>query len=167
MYRLLSAVYEWRAHSSAILPLAFFQAVAQGLSSLPSIYLFRAIRCEEYRATTPPHMFEDDICRSPIVQKAYSKDIIIYTTVSAVLSVVLAGPYGRVSDIRGRKRALTISATLNALGNVWLVLCSFFATLRSPWLVQLAAVLQGLGGGFSIITAIQNAAITDTSAPSE
>ncbi|EKM49725.1 uncharacterized protein PHACADRAFT_33288 [Phanerochaete carnosa HHB-10118-sp] len=112
-------------------------------------------------------MFEDDICRSPIVQKAYSKDIIIYTTVSAVLSVVLAGPYGRVSDIRGRKRALTISATLNALGNVWLVLCSFFATLRSPWLVQLAAVLQGLGGGFSIITAIQNAAITDTSAPSE
>ncbi|EKM49728.1 uncharacterized protein PHACADRAFT_265378 [Phanerochaete carnosa HHB-10118-sp] len=167
VHKLFSALHKWRARSSAILPLAFLQALAVGLGGLPATYLFRAIRCEEYRKTLPPHVPEDDICRSAIVQKAYSTDIAIYTTVLAVLSIVLSGPYGRVSDIHGRKRALTIAVALNAFGDTWFVLCSLFAPLRTSWFLQLAAVLQGLGGGFSVVMAGQNAFIADTSAPSK
>lgn len=38
--------------------------------------------------------------------------------------------------------------------------------LRQPWLLQLTAVIQGFGGGFSVILAAQNAFIADTSSPS-
>ena len=41
------------------------------------------------------------------------------------------------------------------------------APLRKPWVFQFAAVIQGLGGGFSVVMAGQNAFIADTSAPSE
>ena len=41
------------------------------------------------------------------------------------------------------------------------------APLRKPWIFQFAAAIQGLGGGFSVVMAGQNAFIADTSAPSE
>ncbi|EKM49729.1 uncharacterized protein PHACADRAFT_154268 [Phanerochaete carnosa HHB-10118-sp] len=167
MHKLLSALHEWRTRPSVVLPLAFLQALAVGLDNLPSAYLFRAIRCKEYLATSPSHAPEDDICRSPVVQKAYSTDIAVFATILAVLGIVLSGPYGRVSDFRGRKRALTISAVLNVLGNAWLALCSFSAPLRKSWLLQIAAVVQGLGGGVPVVMAGQNAFIADTSFPGE
>lgn len=165
MPQLPAALANWRSHPSAILPLAFLQALAVGLNSLPITYLFRAVRCAEYRAHLPAGPVPDDVCRAPAVQKAYSTDIAVYATLLAVLGIVVAGPYGRLSDVRGRKAALALSVAFNALGDAWLVLCSLLAPLRTPGLIQLGAALQGLGGGFSVVMAGQNAFVADTSTP--
>ncbi|GJE91947.1 MFS general substrate transporter [Phanerochaete sordida] len=167
MPKLLSALQDWRARPSAVLPLAFLQALVVGLDSLPVTYILREIRCDEYRATMAPHIPEDDVCRAPEVQAAYSTDLAVFATILAVLSVVLSGPYGRLSDTRGRKRALTVAVALNLLGDVWFTLCAFLPPLRKPVFFHLGAALQGLGGGFSVVLAGQNALIADTSAPHE
>jgi hypothetical protein len=50
-----------------ILPLSLLKTFAVELFSVSGVYLFREIRCEEYRrkAALPP---SDEICRLPVVQ---------------------------------------------------------------------------------------------------
>ena len=118
------AVYEWQARPEAILLPAFLQSITMSLNNLPSTYLLRAMRCEEYVASLPsipPDM--GDICRSAVVQKAYSADMAVYVTIATVMGIVLSGPYGTLSDLKGRKRALLLASSLNALGDCWLIMC--------------------------------------------
>lgn len=43
----------------------------------------------------------------------------------------------------------------------------YYASFLQPWVFQLSAVIQGLGGGFSVIISAQNAFIADTTSPIE
>jgi MFS family permease len=141
MRKLYSVVREWRASSAAVLPLTLLHALGTGFQGLSVLYFLRGIRCEEYKATLPPHVPEGDmdVCRSPAVQKAYSVDFAVFTTIITVISIVLSGPYGKISDLRGRKRALSIVAVLNWLGNMWIILCCGYRlpprVLRLPYLL--------------------------------
>ncbi len=169
----------WRGRTSAIFPLVFLQSLAIALAELPVTYLLRELRCAEYNL---PHIPEFDVCILPEVQQAHSTDLAIYLAVVAVLSVVVSGPYGQLSDNRGRKTAMGLAATLNGLGDVWLTICGgWFRPVRvfscssldtaalsnSPFHVPIAlhvaAVLKGFGGGFSVINAAQIAYVADTS----
>lgn len=69
-----------------------------------------------------------DVCRSPIVQKAYTADVAMFSTVATVMGIVLSGPYGALSDLKGRKRTLVIASSLNGLGVAWLIVCSRYLT---------------------------------------
>ena len=120
MSKLLTAIHEWRATPAAVLPLALFQAITTGMHGLAVMYLMRDIRCSEYPA---PHVPEIDICSSPAVQKAYTVDTAIYTTVSTVISIIVSGPYGTLSDLKGRKRAMALGIWLNAIAFVWIAFC--------------------------------------------
>lgn len=86
------------------------------------MYLFRELECERYAATLPPHIPEDDLCRSPPVQKAYSTDIALYLAIATITSIVVSGPYGRMSDLRGRRLVMLSGACLNGVGDLWLCL---------------------------------------------
>lgn len=114
------AVYTWRASPAAVLPLVLLQSLAFGLNGLPIFYTFRSIRCEQFEGPFPPDI---DVCRLPAVQKAYNIDIAIYTTILTVLGILLSGPYGTFSDVRGRKRALAVACGFLTLGDFWLFIC--------------------------------------------
>lgn len=141
--RIRSAIYEWRASPQAILLPAFLQALTIGLSELPLVYLFRTIRCEQYEASLP-HTPGMDVCRSPIVQKAYTADVAMFTTVATVMGIVLSGPYGALSDLKGRKRTLIIASSLNGLGVAWLIVCSGYLTGTDRTLSRLTPTLSVL-----------------------
>ena len=96
------SIKERRASPTAVLPLAFLQALGLGLVELPVIYLFREIRCDAYRSIAPPHTPEDDICRSAVVQKAYSSDVALFLFIVTALTIIVSGPYGQLSDLKGR-----------------------------------------------------------------
>lgn len=119
---LLASFQTWRSLPSAILPLAFLQAFALGLVELPAMYLFRDIECEAYKTHAPPHLPEDDVCRSAAVQRAYTADSAVYLAILTITSIIVSGPYGRVSDMRSRKLVMGAGAFLNAVGDLWLCL---------------------------------------------
>ena len=94
------------------------------LNDLPLTYLLREIRCAEYVASLPEVPSDaGDLCRSAAVQKAYSADVAIYVTIATVMGIVLSGPYGTLSDLKGRKHALLLASSLNALADTWLFIC--------------------------------------------
>ncbi|KAJ6583768.1 major facilitator superfamily domain-containing protein [Mycena sp. CBHHK59/15] len=152
----------FRSSTPAILPLAFLQALALNLLEVPVVYLFRSIRCQEYIANTP-HSIAENACRSPEVQRAYSADFTAYISIITVLSIVVSGPFGKLSDLKGRRATMAIACCLNGVSDVWLCLCVLFPTLRSAQFILLSAVLTGIGGGFSVVTAAHTAFIADTS----
>ncbi|OBZ74388.1 Importin-13 [Grifola frondosa] len=153
----------WRAKPPTILPLAFLQSLGLALIELPVIYLFRDLNCEAYLLNSPPHIPEIDVCQDPAVQRAYAADVAIYLFIITVLSILLSGPYGRLSDSRSRRTVMGMSAFLNGSGDLWLCLCAMFTSLHSPSFLHISAVLKGLGGGFSVISAAQAAFIADNS----
>jgi MFS family permease len=110
----------WRASPTGILPCGFLQSLALGLTELPTIYLFRDIRCDAYRKNAPS---DSDPCRSSEVQRAYASDVAVYLFIVTVLSIGISGPYGKLSDMRGRKIAMGIAAAFNAVGDTWMCLC--------------------------------------------
>ena len=120
--RMRSAIYEWRASPQAVLLPIFFQALAFGLGDVPLVYIFRTLRCEQYWESLP-HTPGVDACRSPVVQKAYTADLAVFTTIATVMGIVLSGPYGTLSDLKGRKRTMILASSLSALGVVWLIVC--------------------------------------------
>lgn len=111
-----------RAKAPAILPLSFLQYFAFSLSDLPLVYLFGDIRCELYRQASSAEELED-ACRSPAVQRAYAADIAICLAIVTGLSILVSGPYGGLSDRRGRRLVMTCAATLIGVGDLWLCLC--------------------------------------------
>ncbi|CAL1713549.1 unnamed protein product [Somion occarium] len=153
----------WRSRSAAVLPLAFLQSLAFGFIELPAIYLFRELECERYASGLPPHLPEDDICRDPAVQKAYSIDVAIYLALSTICSIAVSGPFGRLSDMRGRKIVMSSAACLNAIGDFWLFLSALLPAIRNPYSLMLSAFIKGMGGSFSVVQAAQSAFVADTS----
>ncbi|CAL1713548.1 unnamed protein product [Somion occarium] len=135
----------WRSRSAAVLPLAFLQSLAFGFIELPAIYLFH------------------DICRDPAVQKAYSIDVAIYLALSTICSIAVSGPFGRLSDMRGRKIVMSSAACLNAIGDFWLFLSALLPAIRNPYSLMLSAFIKGMGGSFSVVQAAQSAFVADTS----
>ncbi|KAI0792113.1 major facilitator superfamily domain-containing protein [Abortiporus biennis] len=156
---------EWRASSAAVLPLSFLQALAMGFIELPMVYLLREIECDAYVGTLGDQTAPEDICRSIPVQKAYSADIGAWLAFLTTLSIVMSGPYGRMSDMKGRKLVMGIAAVLNALGDSWLLLSATVPLFRTARSIIFSAVLKGAGGGFSVVQAAQSAFIADTSTP--
>lgn len=113
-------VNRWRSQPSAILPLAFLQSFAFGLIELPAIYLFRDIEIRKCEASS---QLGDDSCDSTAVHRAYTAKFAAYLVTLTITSIVVSGPYGRLSDTRGRKKVMGIAALMNALGDVWFLLC--------------------------------------------
>jgi len=74
-------------------------------------------------------------------------------------------PYGRLSDLKGRKVAMIIAASFLICGDTWLWLTAYFPALQKAPLMMIAACLSGLGGGLSVIGATQSSFIADTSLP--
>lgn len=110
----------WRGSPSAVLPLAFLQSLDHGLINLPVTYLLREIDCDIYGIRAP--LVDEDICRSTVVQRAYTIHLAAYLAILTTLSVLVSGPYGRLSDTRGRKPAMAACAVISAAGDLWLCL---------------------------------------------
>lgn len=126
-----TALSSWRSRTSTVLPLAFLQSLAYGFIEIPSMFLFRELECERYAATLPPHIPEDDLCRSLPVQKAYSVDLALYLAISTITSIVVSGPYGRISDMKGRQVVMASAACLNGIGDFWLCLSGILVSNRN------------------------------------
>lgn len=118
----------WRFRPSAVLPLAFLLAVGLGLTELSIVYLLRSIHCDGFKENHPDIIVipELDVCRMPEVQRLYSRDLSIYFAISTVLSIVLSGPYGKLSDKKGRRYAMLVAASITAIGDAWLCLSGRF-----------------------------------------
>ncbi|EGN97216.1 hypothetical protein SERLA73DRAFT_183875, partial [Serpula lacrymans var. lacrymans S7.3] len=148
-----------------ILPLVFLQAFSIELFELPGTYLFRQIRCDEYRLqiSLPDYDHNDDICRLPAVQKKYTTDLAIYMGLLSLLAILVSSPYARLSDAKSRKLVIAIAAAITTLGEIWLLLCAGFAPLRRPIFIYFAAVIKGLGGSYSVMKAAEMAIIAENS----
>ena len=102
------------------LPLAFLLATGLGITELTVVYLLRGIHCDAYKATQPHPPTDVDVCRLPSVQRAYSRDATIYSMIVTILNILCSGPYGQLSDTKGRRYALAVAASLTAAGDAWL-----------------------------------------------
>ncbi|KAI0919575.1 hypothetical protein AcV5_001605 [Taiwanofungus camphoratus] len=90
-------MHGWRTCPLAILLLAFLYSLTIGLSELPVVYMLRDIHCEAlYRHII--HTPELDVCLSEEVQRAYPASVALYLAVVTILSIIVSGPYGRLSD---------------------------------------------------------------------
>ncbi|KAI0075084.1 MFS general substrate transporter [Panus rudis PR-1116 ss-1] len=156
----------WRTRSVAVLPLAFLQSLAFGFIELPVVFLFRQLECEAYVSRSAPHIPEDDVCRDPAVQKAYSTDMAIYLVIATVVSIAVSGPFGRLSDVKGRKIVMVSGGLLNAIGDIWLCLSATLPPIRTPYSLLVSALIKGLGGSFSVVQAAHSAFVADTSSTS-
>lgn len=122
--RMPEATRSWRFQPSAVLPLAFLLAIGLGLTELSIVYLLRSIHCDSFKENHPEIIVipELDVCRLPEVQRLYSRDLSIYFAISTVLSIILSGPYGKLSDKKGRRHAMLVAASITAVGDAWLCL---------------------------------------------
>jgi len=92
-------------------------------------------------------------------------DLTIYLGILNVLAMLVSGPFGTLSDAKGRKRVMGISAIFNTLGDIWLYMCASVERLRFPVLIYFAAVVKGFGGSSSVIKVAGLAYIAETSTP--
>jgi MFS family permease len=49
--------------------------------------------------------------------------VAIYLFIVTIFGIIVSGPFGRLSDVRGRRVALAGAATLNCLGDLWMCVC--------------------------------------------
>ena len=116
----MSSGRSWRFQPTAILPLALLLPLGLSLTELTTTYLLRDIRCFDLKLPITPG--EQDPCRLSSVSRAYSRDLAIFQTTSTLISIVVAGLYGTLSDTKGRRYAMAWTAGFTALGDVWLAL---------------------------------------------
>lgn len=49
-------------------------------------------------------------------------DIAIYTGITAFFGIIVAGIYGRISDFKGRRKAMGAAAVMQLLSSLWCLL---------------------------------------------
>lgn len=109
----LASRRSWRTHPCAILPPAFFLGFTSGLLELPINFLLSEVGCvnedDNHRDCGDPFFPQNGIAT-------------IYRVVLTVVTILVAGLYGRISDIKSRKKAMGTAAAVKALGDLWILL---------------------------------------------
>ena len=133
----------WRNRAPVILPLVLLQSMAETFSTMPTFHLFREIACDKLAAHTPPDIPEPDVCNSPEIPKILSQNMAYYLLIATVFSIIFSGPYGRLSDLFGRKRTMRLAASIQFITCLWLLLICEALPVVSPYNRSLILYLGG------------------------
>ncbi|TCD65514.1 solute carrier 46 [Steccherinum ochraceum] len=149
-----------------LLLFVFVQSVAAGLSVLGTVELFHKIRHDDCLQTVPIHIPETYPCDN---LPGYGPSVMVYYSVVAVLTVLVAGPYARLMDGKGRETVtmmMAASGLFNACGDIWLYLCASVPQLNSTiYPAMISAVFKGLGGASMITQAAHWSLMATSTSP--
>ncbi|PCH34820.1 MFS general substrate transporter [Wolfiporia cocos MD-104 SS10] len=165
----LDTVRRLRAHPSILLPLVLLYALGRGISQHLVKQVLYDVQCAMF---LPQHRLvwiqvfpPPDYCDTPSIQEAYLRNISLYQLILTALSIVMAGPWGWLSDIRGRKYVVVASAAVHMAGDLLICLIAFLPVSTAVTSILLSATITGLGGGDLANLISISAFIADASTP--
>jgi len=145
-----------------ILFYVFLQALAASFSTVFTTILFRDIVYRQCQRSGPPASIpEVDPCH---LESSVALPLFFGLTI--MLSFVVAGPFGRIMDMRGRKGVMAASGLLNVAGDLWLYVCASVPALHSSiYPAMLSAILKGIGGASLVMQVAHWSLIAVTTRP--
>ncbi|KAJ5188076.1 Major facilitator superfamily domain general substrate transporter [Penicillium cf. griseofulvum] len=130
------------------------------MSAAPQIAVYEDIICRNYQANlhgvgndtlTPP---VSNPCKSEAVQGELALVIGYQSTLDVIPGLVLALPYGVLSDHWGRKPFLYLSILGIILGEIWVRIVCLWSSVIPLRMVWMSAVFKIIGGGDQVLMAI-------------
>ncbi|RCI08561.1 hypothetical protein L249_8788 [Ophiocordyceps polyrhachis-furcata BCC 54312] len=143
--------------SLVIFSLSCFSSV----SSVPLNRLLEHRLCRQYGAHHARLSFFDErVCKADVVQSQLAHINGILDTLEAVVGLLVAFPYGALSDKVGRKPVILLSIAGFALGSAWtaLILARDQATIQT---ILLAPAFFLIGGGRHVTYSTVFSAVSD------
>ncbi|KAF7587037.1 hypothetical protein BBP40_007833 [Aspergillus hancockii] len=150
--------------------LALLVDSAEAMRSTPKTRLFEIILCRRYYAaadsdpdtprTTQPDIPEH-MCKAPDVQSAVVTTKLWLKIGESLFALILAIPFGKLSNKRGRKLVLALGVTGQVLAEGWIVAVCFFDAVFPFDLVYASSIFKSLGGGQMVLSAIVHAILAD------
>ncbi|KAJ5779998.1 hypothetical protein N7457_005158, partial [Penicillium paradoxum] len=137
------------------------------MSAAPQLAVFEDIICRNYQADLhkagngtlgPPG---SNPCKSEAVQGELALVIGYRETFDVLPGLLLALPYGILSDRWGRKPILYLCIIGILLAEVWMRIVCLFSNVLPLRMVWLSSVFKIIGGGEQVVTAISLVIVTD------
>ncbi|KAK4186417.1 major facilitator superfamily domain-containing protein [Podospora australis] len=104
---------------------------------------------------------DDPVCKSPDVQGYLAMLKGWTSTFECIPGILMAVPYGILSDRRGRRPVLGFTVVGMVLSQVFTFAVFYFSNIVPLWWIWLSAVFQFIGGGGNVFVAILYTLLAD------
>ncbi|KAB8238573.1 major facilitator superfamily domain-containing protein [Aspergillus alliaceus] len=162
----------WETWKIPILCYSFAFCVdgSENMRSTPRTRLFEIILCRRYYAALraedgPPWAPRSDIpehmCKVPEVQSAVVNAKLWFKLVESLFALILAIPFGKLSNTKGRRFVLFVGITGQILSESWILTVCHFDDIFPFGLLYAASIFKSLGGGDMVLSAIAHAILAD------
>ncbi|CAI2187503.1 18548_t:CDS:2 [Funneliformis geosporum] len=151
-----------------LLPMFIVIAMTSGLSAAAGTQLYVLAVCHDLYPEKVPLSFKsnlDDACINADVQAKVAQYLAKSSLFTAIPAIFVLGPLGTLSDRKGRKSTLLISAVGTFLTTLNLLLVSNFYDKVGLYTYLIGSFIDGVTGGFYALAEASYAYATDCTHP--